>query len=468
MNVIKEELANWLVQLTVTIPAEKVTTKKKEVVGEFVQGARLPGFRRGKVPASLIESRFSEAIQHEVSERLVEDSISEALLQTESQPIHSIKIQNEQFSANGDFHYVMSFYAYPNIPLPDYQNHVLQIPKFELKPEHIEHSIHAFLEKVAEYHPVENRPAQLGDFVVLNLTPHPPSDLPEDIRHSRLLTPQSNLWLRIENNKSPISLITQHLIGLSQGQTHSFEVTFPSELVVPSLAEKTIPYTAEVLSIQERILPPFTDETVQKIAPQHTAESLRKEIEQSLQNDLKYFEYLYKIDQIIQFLLPFAPPADQIPAPVLNHTTQFYLDHFLPNLLKEKNLQNIDESQLIASTQAICSRRIAFDCILFRIYRAEKLSLTEHDLFDQFSKFLKKTSLPEKVAVKRFRKQPVMQVARRNAMRSKVIAFLATTMKTELIPPTPEQDPMDPNFNNLKHIQFQTQFLLTHEPFPDV
>ncbi|MCS7009430.1 MAG: hypothetical protein NZL93_05790, partial [Chthoniobacterales bacterium] len=299
MNVIKEELPNWQVRLTITIPALDVQKLKKDVIDDFSKQARLPGFRKGKVPPSLIESRYSKLIHEELTERLIEEFTSTAIQQTEFIPIDNLNVHNSQFSVNGDFHFVVNFYSFPIIPIPDYHNHTVTLPEFPITPDLVQNSINSILTQYADYQPVEDRPLQLDDFAVINLSTSldssslnlPPHEIPNFLR------PQQNLWLHITNSNTPVSQIAQNLIGLQPGQSKSFSLTFSPAQVPAPLSNQPITFTIELLAIQKRITPPLTDEIVKKISPNHTAESFRDHISQILQKKAKDYLYYLKLNK---------------------------------------------------------------------------------------------------------------------------------------------------------------------------
>src|SRR5215203_4348053 len=87
LTVSVREGGSWSKKLSITVPAERVRRTRGRVADQITRGARLPGFRKGKLPAGVVEKRFGPSIDQETIDRLIQETYKEALETQEITPI---------------------------------------------------------------------------------------------------------------------------------------------------------------------------------------------------------------------------------------------------------------------------------------------------------------------------------------------------------------------------------------------
>ncbi|RMF38995.1 MAG: trigger factor, partial [Planctomycetota bacterium] len=157
--------------VVVTIPAAEVERYRRKVFDEIVPKAELPGFRQGKAPRKLVESRFRDQVDERVKSELVMDSLEQI---TEGGYFTAISEPDFDFDAidlpeEGDFKYEFEIEVRPDFETPKWEGLKLTRPVVELTDELVDGRLKRSLSRLLEGEAVEG-PVQLEDLVTLNVS----------------------------------------------------------------------------------------------------------------------------------------------------------------------------------------------------------------------------------------------------------------------------------------------------------
>ncbi|MBW8876130.1 MAG: trigger factor [Acidobacteria bacterium] len=267
-------------QLKVEVPAPAVEAETQRVIQELGQRVKMPGFRKGKVPAELVRRRFAKDIEHEVKERLLPRYWRQAQAESSIEPLLPPEVDEVTDLQPGEpLTFVATVETRPQIELRNTQDFDLPNPSVDPGTLEIEETIDNLRKQVASWVPVE-RSASRGDRVSVEVTtlgsPEHPDEKPEgktDALQIEVGDPQ--VW-------EELSLAVQ---GLSAGQ----EATFERRHEHPPAEEGGEPvvheqrYRLKVTGIEERDLPPLDDAFAAKVGDFQTFDALRGEIVRRLQ-----------------------------------------------------------------------------------------------------------------------------------------------------------------------------------------
>ena len=177
MKVTQEKLPQSQVQLEIQVPAEKSQQVYEQVVKSLIQNVKLPGFRQGKIPQKVLLQRLGESrIKANTLEKLLEDSLREAISQEKVIPISEYELGSTMddllttFSPGKTLTFTVKFDVLPEVKLGEYKGLNIQVEELVAK----DSDVDDFLEEKRREHaplvPVENRPAQGGDVVIVDYT----------------------------------------------------------------------------------------------------------------------------------------------------------------------------------------------------------------------------------------------------------------------------------------------------------
>jgi trigger factor len=138
LKITVQEPQSWSRRLNITVPAERVKRTRSGVAAQIARNARIPGFRKGKLPTSVIEKRFGPSIEQETLDRLIQDAYREALQSQEFNPITQGKVDNVQYEPGADLVFEVEFEVRPEIQLERLSGFTVTRPSLEVGEEDAE------------------------------------------------------------------------------------------------------------------------------------------------------------------------------------------------------------------------------------------------------------------------------------------------------------------------------------------
>ena len=156
--------------LVFEIPSDVVDAEIERVALNYRQSARIPGFRRGKVPKKIVRQRFRDQILHDVAHELIPRAVDDALRERGLEPLETPSIRDGLVKEGEALTFTASFETVPPIELGDYGSLSSSRPSTEISDDDIEQAFTRLRDQAARFDPVEDRPVQQADSVILDLT----------------------------------------------------------------------------------------------------------------------------------------------------------------------------------------------------------------------------------------------------------------------------------------------------------
>src|SRR5256714_15122374 len=151
-------------ELDLEIPADEVTKAMERVAKEFARVARVPGFRPGKAPVSLIRRRFADDIKGEVVQSLVPERVEKAVSEQKLTPVSQPQVDKLDFNEGQPLKFRAVFEVLPEFELGNYQGLEFEMPTMDVTDEDVAKALEETRERAAAFAPVEGRALQNGDF----------------------------------------------------------------------------------------------------------------------------------------------------------------------------------------------------------------------------------------------------------------------------------------------------------------
>lgn len=254
--------------IDVEASAAEVDKAFRTATKRYARQARIPGFRAGKVPDSLIRSRFAKELRQEVLESLVSDKFRQQLESEKLQPVSQPQVSELQLVEGQPLKFKATFEVTPEINIDGYDNVTVERPDTALTDEEFENELSGVLEHHATVEPVdEDRPLQDGDSAEVSFKGKV-QDIAqvvgeEDANATPELTGEDTL---IEiGGRNTLQAFTDALRGAKVGQELTFEATYPAEFGDARLAGKTVSYDVTVKAIKKKSYPERDDEFAQQL-----------------------------------------------------------------------------------------------------------------------------------------------------------------------------------------------------------
>jgi trigger factor len=262
-----EELADNKVRLKVDVPREDIRHAIEHATSDLAGSVKVPGFRPGKVPPQVLRARVGEErLMTEAVESHIGGWFWNAAASTRIRPITQPQYDYDlPASEDDEWSFTATVDVQPKPEVADWTNLEVPYREAEIPPELVDQEIEVLRESVADLAPVEDRPAQTGDVVVV--------DAVEESGEA-----QRDLVLELGTGRV-LEEVERALIGAAAGETRAIEYTLPDG------SSRTTQVT--VKEIKEKVLPPANDELARAASEFDTYAELGADIEASLREDLE-------------------------------------------------------------------------------------------------------------------------------------------------------------------------------------
>jgi len=171
LKIAVERPSAWGRDLTITVPAGKVEKERAATVSRIAREVRLPGFRKGKVPAGVIQKRYGAAIEQQMLERVIGEAYREALKREQLQPITQANVDRVDYKSGTDLTFHVAIEVRPEIELDRIGGFILRRQVNPVTDEQVDAVLQRLREQQAVWRPIEAEPAVNGDMVVVDITP---------------------------------------------------------------------------------------------------------------------------------------------------------------------------------------------------------------------------------------------------------------------------------------------------------
>src|SRR3984957_10148058 len=265
-------------EIELEITADKVQKAADKITRDIVKVARIPGFRPGKAPMTLVRRRFADDIQGEVVQSLVPEALEKALGEKNLIPVTRPEVDKVEFKDGEPLKFRAVFEVLPEFELGDYKNLTVQVDEIAAGDAEVDKAVEEMRERAATFVPVEGRSAKDGDSVLIKLKGMP-TEGGEPVEADNVMVPLGA--------EETLASFTENLRGTKAGETKTFQAKYPEDYPDKKLAGKTYDFTVEVQSVKEKKLPELDDDFVKEVAGEKaevaTLEELRKKIRENLE-----------------------------------------------------------------------------------------------------------------------------------------------------------------------------------------
>jgi trigger factor len=415
--------------LVVTMDQAEVDTEHQAVLGEYVRQARLPGFRPGKAPASIVSKRFAKEIAEELKQKVVTKAYRGALEKEKLDVVNVVNVEEGTIEPGASAAITVTVDVRPEFTLPDYVGLPTQIAPVDPTDAEIDNIVQSLRQEGADFKATERASAK-GDYVKLSyegsVEGKPIADIAGD---KQLYAKVPQTWEEVEGaNEGIIPGLGKHVGGLAKGDKRTVTITFPADFQpVPALAGKTAEYAIEVQEVRERILPEL-DAAFFKGHQVDDLEGLRNQVRTNLKMQKEHKNRVAQRSQVTQALsdkVNFEPPTSLVEAETQGVLRQFIQENMRRGVPAEQFEK--DKKELYENARKAASGRVKAQLILAKVAEAEKLSVTERDI-DNFirSEAARSNQRPDKIAKDLSKDREALRSVQQSIIFDKAVDFLVS------------------------------------------
>lgn len=435
MNVQVENLPNCIATLRVEVPAEKVAQEKESIVLEYVKHAKLPGYRAGKVPRTIVETRFKKEIKEELQSRLLSQGCREAISQNGLRVVTVSNIDDVEIGLEGTMQFTATVVKEPEFELPDYKNLTVQLKSTEVTEADIDQALENLRDQYAEFKDLEGRALQADDFAIIDYTGtidgKPVSEVVP--KAGRPLSGNEDFWIRL-TKEAFFPGFSEQIYGANIGETRTFQLEVPADFPVKELAGLKIEFSVKVKAIKEKTLPAIDDAFASKVIANKTLAELRDIAKSELGRQKEAEAERERKNQVMTQLL--AKVECELPNEMVRLQTQ----QILSEIVRENQARGISddllkqsEKDLVAAAGQGARERVKGSFILSRIAQAEKLTVTKEDVFKRVADMARQYQVTIDKALKDIQKNNVLPQIQEEILNGKTLDFLSASATVQTV-----------------------------------
>ncbi len=263
-----EDISAVKKSIEVEIPAERISSEATRVTSEFSRHAKLPGFRPGKIPPNVVRTRFAKEIQEEVMSRLLPVSFREAIAEKGIEPVGDPQLEHlDPFIEGAPVKYKAQFEVKPHIELGQYKGIEVDEVKIEVTDADVDAMIEKLRDQASSYRPESGRPAQDGDFAVIEIVSSAEGiDTVRDSGHVKI------------GEDTPLPELHEALRGKEPGDTVVFDKTYGEDAGNEAFRHKSVRHEVTLKEIRVQEKPEITEEFAKSFGSWESVEQMREVI----------------------------------------------------------------------------------------------------------------------------------------------------------------------------------------------
>ncbi len=382
-------------EISVEIPAAEVTRETESQIQRYQKSARLPGFRAGHVPASIIRQRFGDGLKNDVIEALAPRYFRKEAEKQGLIPVSQPRITDLHFHDGEPLRFKASFEVLPEIQVEGYKELRADKPDITITDEEIEQALANVLEQRATYTDVEGRPLAQGDFAQASMDGRPKDG--KDVKEASANPVHMDDVLIEIGGKNTVAEFTQNLTGASTGDERTFDVSYPEDIADKRLAGKTFIYTVKVNGIKQKSLPELNDEFAKELGEFTSLDQVRKQIRENMEAEKRHAAEHAAKDKLVAELVK--RNDFEVPESLIDRQIDLRLERGLRALaaqgMKMEDLKKMDLPRLRAGQREQAVNDVKSSLLLERIADLEKIEVSDEEVnreIDSLAKQSKQTS----------------------------------------------------------------------------
>ncbi|MGN7453181.1 trigger factor [Paenibacillus pasadenensis] len=422
-----EKIETNVVAIDVEVGAEQVKEALDQAFKKVVGRVNVPGFRKGKVPRSIFESRFGvESLYQDAIDILLPTAYSEALKDTGIEPVDRPEIDVEQFGKGQPFKFKAKVTVKPEVKLGEYKGIEVPAASSDVTDEELSAELERLQQRHAELVVVEEGAAENGDTVVIDFEGFVDGEAFEGGQAERYS-------LELGSN-SFIPGFEEQVVGLATGDFKDVEVTFPEEYHAENLAGKAAVFKVKLHEIKRKNLPALDDEFAKDVSEFDTLDEFKQDLSKKLQERKEKENEQARETALVDKIA--AAAEVEIPEAMINTEVDYLLRDF-ENRIKQQGLNmelyyqfsGQDEAALRGQMRSDAEKRVLNNLVLDAIAKQESIEISEEEVGEELENLSKMYSRPAAELREIFERNGNLDNMKEDLKLRKTIKFLLDNSK---------------------------------------
>jgi trigger factor len=406
--------------LVIEIPAGEVDAEIDRVTRHLGRTVRVPGFRPGKVPVSVVKQRFRDEILHEVAHELVPKAVDQALRDRGVEPIATPEVSGVDVRDGQPLTFTASFETVPPVDPGDYAQISLRRYPSTVEAAAVDQALERLRQRAARYEPIDDRGLETGDTAAVDLERrafNPDGTAGPTEKHE-------NVSLEMGGPANPPGFDAE-LAGMRGGDEKTFVVHYPEDHAIEELRSKDVEYTVKMRAVRRRVLPALDDDLAKEVSDSGTLDDLREQVraglgrEASREADRKLRSDLLKA---LAARVPFA-----VPDVLVEHDVDRRTQDFIRQLIEERidpRKAGIDWEAFRNDQRAPAEEAVKAMIVLDEVARRENLLVDDADLDREVAGYAERSGRTAAAVRAQLEKDGELERMRTGMRRERAVEYL--------------------------------------------
>ena len=377
MKSVVEDISSVKKKISIEVDPDSVMKELDRALSDVAKKAKIPGFRPGKAPKTVVEKHYGDEVRSEVIQRLISESYLRVLEENKLSPVEMPAISNVSTLSKGSpLSFTATVEVRPKFELGTYDGIEVKEQTITVSDEEVDQTIDRLREMYANLEVVEGRPLEKNDTAIIDF---------EGFRDGKSIegAKASDYMLGLGSN-TLIPGFEDQLAGMNKGETREINVTFPADYNNKELAGKDATFKVTLKEIKKKVLPELNDEFAKDIGQDKTVaelkEGIKKDIDIRKQNEQTSAQREELLSKLVNSHTFDVPPG------MVEHELMTMARSYATRMARRgMDMKSIDIEKFREENRPMAEKRVKGILILDEIAVKEKLDVTEQEITSALS-----------------------------------------------------------------------------------
>jgi len=412
-------------EITVEVPTETVQGQMDGIYQQISQEAKIPGFRKGKVPLDVIRKQYKSAAREEMVHRRLPEFFRSVLIEQKIDPVAQPQITHLQFEEGTPLKFVATVEIKPEFALKDYKGLKVKKAKIEVGDEDVNKSLDQMRDQMAQLVPTDDRPTKNDDWVLI--------DFDGKVDGKPFQGGKASRYPVLLGAKSMLADFEANLVGMKIGEEKTFKMKFPDDYGSKDIAGKEVEFTVKLHEIKAKKLPELNDDFAKDGGRAENLADLKEKLKKQIAQNKENEQRTKMIEQIGEMLI--ADHQFDVPASLINMEQQRLVQQGVERLRSQgidaNMLPDEQKKQFVEGLKPVAEKNVHLALIVEKISAGEKIKTDEGDIDAYFAKISGNIGQPADVVKRYVQQQGNLDSIKDWIQYEKTLDFLIAQSKIE-------------------------------------
>ena len=425
-----EKLENSSVKLSITVGKEHAAKEYKDLLSKYTKEVQIKGFRKGKVPTSVLERKFGEGIREEAAANLMDKALKAAIEEVEEKPLgyDYPEVQGKpELDPEKDFSFELIYDTFPEVNFGEYKGLEITEKQVKILKKHENDE----LEKIQEQNSVvmdkADETVEDKNIVTIDYVEMEDKDEKEDTRRQDFVftVGSGNNYYKID----------KQIVGMKKDEEKIIRKRYKEDFEVKDLAGRNVSLKVTVKAVKEKQLPELDDELAQDVNEKFkTLDDLRKDIKNQLQEKADNRIKAEKVEQLVDKLVEASDitlPVSMVKAELENNWRNFLQQSQMPEeqMMKFLEIQGQTKEQMLEGWKENAEKSLKTQLIFNKIIEDEKIEVSDDEMEEEIKKQAEMYNMPVEDLKKSFGEAGLKEYLSNDLKQKKLLDFLLENAK---------------------------------------